>query len=100
VLVTMQDQMHAEPAQAFMRKGYHVMLEKPMAVTEADCRAIVATRRETGRFLVVCHVMRYALYAQAMKQLLDRGLVGEIVNVRRTTPTFCSPRPRSRSKAA
>lgn len=86
VLVTMQDQMHAEPAQAFMRKGYHVMLEKPMAVTEADCRAIVATRRETGRFLVVCHVMRYALYAQAMKQLLDRGLVGEILNVQHVEP--------------
>jgi predicted dehydrogenase len=86
ILVTMQDQMHAAPAQAFMRKGYHVMLEKPMATNEADCRAIVATRRETGRILAVCHVMRYSNYAQAMRRLLEKGLIGDITHIQHVEP--------------
>ncbi len=86
VLVTMQDQMHAEPAQAFMRKGYHVLLEKPMATTEEDCRAIVATRQKTGRILAVCHVMRYSIYAQAMKRMMDSGLIGDIVCIQQIEP--------------
>ena len=86
VLVTMQDQMHAVPAQAFMRKGYHVLLEKPMATTESDCRAIVAARRETGRILAVCHVMRYSHYAQAMKRSLEKGLIGDITHIQHIEP--------------
>ena len=86
VLVTMQDQMHAGPAQAFMRKGYHVLLEKPMATTEADCRAIAATRRETGRILAVCHVMRYSNYAQTMKRLLEAGLIGDLTHIQHVEP--------------
>lgn len=86
ILVTMQDQMHAAPAQAFMRKGYHVMLEKPMATNEEDCRAIVAARQETGRILAVCHVMRYSQYAQTMKQMLESGLIGDITNIQHVEP--------------
>ena len=78
VLVTTQDQLHAAPAQAFLRRGYHVLLEKPMATTEEDCRAIIRAWRETGRMLAVCHVMRYSRYAQTMKELLDSGLIGDI----------------------
>lgn len=86
VLVTMQDAMHAEPAQAFMRKGYHVLLEKPMAVTETDCRAIVATRQQTGRILAVCHVMRYSVYAQAIKRMLESGLIGDVMCIQHIEP--------------
>jgi predicted dehydrogenase len=86
VLVTMQDQMHAAPAQAFMRRGYHVMLEKPMGTTEEDCRAVVATQQETGRILAVCHVMRYSLYAQTMKTLLESGLIGDIASIHHVEP--------------
>jgi len=86
ILVTTQDQMHAAPAQAFMRKGYHVMLEKPMATNEEDCRAIVSTRQETGRILAVCHVMRYSKYAQTMKQMLESGLIGDITNIQHVEP--------------
>ncbi|MBU4366670.1 MAG: Gfo/Idh/MocA family oxidoreductase, partial [Verrucomicrobia bacterium] len=86
VLITTQDRMHAAPAQAFMRKGYHVLVEKPMAVTEEDCRAIVRTRQETGRIMAVCHVMRYSVYAQTMKKLLDEGLIGDIECIQHIEP--------------
>src|SRR5688572_5613556 len=37
VILATQDAMHAAPAQALLSRGYHVLLEKPMATTEADC---------------------------------------------------------------
>lgn len=86
VLVTTQDSMHAEPAIALMRKGYHVMLEKPMATTEADCRAIIAAQQETGRMLAVCHVMRYSQYSQTVKRLLSEGLIGDPLCIQHIEP--------------
>ena len=86
ILITTQDQMHAGPAQAFMRKGYHVLVEKPMATTEEDCRAIVKTRQETDRIMAVCHVMRYSVFSQAMKLLLDDGVIGDIQCIQHVEP--------------
>ncbi len=86
VIIATQDHMHAAPAQALMRKGYHVLLEKPMAPTEAECRAIVDTRRETGRILAVCHVMRYSSHARMVKRVLDEGLIGDITCIQHVEP--------------
>ena len=38
VVITTQDRMHVAPAVAFARKGYHILLEKPLAPDEAGCR--------------------------------------------------------------
>lgn len=80
-LVCTQDQMHTEPAMQAMQMGYHVLLEKPMAVTEADCRLLADTARQTGRVLMVCHVLRYTPFYTALKALLDAGTLGELMSV-------------------
>ena len=85
-IVTTQDAMHAEPAIALMRKGYHVLLEKPMAPTREDCRRIVETVDETGVLFAVAHVMRYTPYSQRLKTLVDAGAIGDIVSVQHVEP--------------
>ena len=65
------------PAVAFANHGYHVLVEKPMAVSEDDCRwvdsitmgsclpqllvlrKITKACEDAGVMLVVCHVLRY-----------------------------------------
>ena len=64
------------PAVAFADRGYHVLVEKPMAVSEDDCRWVGGTMasclpqlsvlrkitkacEDAGVMLVVCHVLRY-----------------------------------------
>jgi len=86
VLITTQDSMHVGPAIALMQKGYHVMLEKPMATTEADCRAIIAAQQENDCMLAVCHVMRYSRYSQAIKSLISDGVIGDIKCIQHIEP--------------
>ena len=44
---------HAELTIAALRAGKHVLCEKPMATTLADCEAMAAAARESGRFLMI-----------------------------------------------
>ncbi len=85
-IISTQDAMHAEPAIAFARQGYAILLEKPMAPNEEDCRRIAQAAKETGVLFAVCHVMRYTRYTQMLKALLDTGAIGEIVSMEHLEP--------------
>ncbi|WP_226900489.1 Gfo/Idh/MocA family protein [Nonomuraea phyllanthi] len=86
VIVATQDRDHVEPAVRFAELGYDVLLEKPMAVSEEDCRAIVAAAERSGAIFAVCHVLRYTPYTRALKALLDTGRIGEIVSIQHLEP--------------
>jgi predicted dehydrogenase len=86
VFICTQDAQHAEPAIAFARKGYAILLEKPMAPNEEDCFRIVEAAKEAGVIFGVCHVLRYTSYTQTLKKLVDSGAVGEIVNIQHLEP--------------
>jgi predicted dehydrogenase len=86
VVIATQDTDHAEPAVALARHGYNVLLEKPMATTEADAAEIVEAARDAGIVLTVCHVLRYTPYARRLRGVLDSGLLGDIVTVEHLEP--------------
>lgn len=85
-IIATQDAMHADPAVALAVLGYHLLLEKPMAPSEAECERITRAVTEAGVMCAVCHVMRYTAYTQALKKLLDEGAVGEIVSIQHLEP--------------
>ena len=51
--------MHFEAAVAMARKGYHLILEKPMSNDEAECLEMTRVFVESGVSVVICHVLRY-----------------------------------------
>ena len=86
-IVTMWDQ-HTEPALAALAAGKHVFLEKPMASTTEDCRAIVAAADASDRAFMVGHICRFNPRFAAAKQEIDEGKIGRIVSMyaRRNIP--------------
>lgn len=86
VIIATQDAMHKDPAVAFARKGYHILLEKPMAPNEADCIAIANAVRKAGVLFAAGHVLRYTIYTRALKRMLAAGAVGDIVSVQHLEP--------------
>nr|WP_026256955.1 Gfo/Idh/MocA family oxidoreductase [Actinopolymorpha alba] len=85
-IVATQDVDHVEPATALARQGYHLLVEKPMAPTEEDCRALVDAVRQTNVMFAVCHVLRYTPYTRLLKRVLDSGRIGTIMSVQHLEP--------------
>ncbi len=86
VIIATPDQVHVEPAIAFAGLGYHLLLEKPMALNAADCRRIVDAVHANGVMVAVCHVLRYTAYTQQVKAIIASGRLGEIVSLQHLEP--------------
>lgn len=86
VIIATPDSLHTEPAMAFAEKGYHILLEKPMATTETECKQITEAVEAAGCIFAVCHVLRYTAFTRKLKKLIDSGLIGEVVNIQRLEP--------------
>lgn len=90
VSVCTANSSHAEITIAALKAGKHVLCEKPMATTLPECEAMVKTAKETGKFLMIGHNQRLAKAHVKAKELLNSGLIGEIVSFR---TTFGHPGP-------
>ncbi|MBQ6509169.1 MAG: Gfo/Idh/MocA family oxidoreductase [Flexilinea sp.] len=84
VSVCAANNAHAELTIKALQAGKHVLCEKPMAVTLADCEAMVAEARKAGKFLMIGHNQRLAKAHAVAKDLIRSGLIGRIVTFRTT----------------
>ena len=75
---------HAELSIKAMEAGKHVLCEKSMATTLADCEAMVECAKRTGKFLMIGHNQRLAKAHVEAKRLIDQGLIGDIITFRTT----------------
>ena len=66
VYVVLPNSMHAEYAVRAARAGKHVLSEKPMANTPAECRQMIDASRQAQRKLMVAYRVRYEPYNQAL----------------------------------
>ncbi len=81
MVIATQDRQHVPAALAALDKGYHVLLEKPISPSLEECRALQKKAHETGRVVVVCHVLRYTRFYAALEALLRRGEIGKIETI-------------------
>jgi len=68
---------HRDIATAALEAGCDLLLEKPVATTLADCRAIVETAEQLGRKLAVGHELRLSAQWGEIKRQIERGTIGE-----------------------
>lgn len=57
-----------------------------LQVTAEDCKEIVSTCKASNILLVVCHVLRYIPWAKKIKEIIDSGEIGDVVNIQHTEP--------------
>ncbi len=86
IIITTPDALHYAPCMKALSMGYDILLEKPIAPTEKECRDILALSKKTGRIVAVCHVLRYAPYFVKMKELISAGAIGEVISVQHLEP--------------
>lgn len=73
---------HAALSIQALKAGKHVLCEKPMATTLADCEAMVECAKKNGKFLMIGHNQRLAKAHMEAKRLIDAGLIGDIITFR------------------
>lgn len=84
VSVCVANNAHAQLSIAALRAGKHVLCEKPMATTLADCEAMVAAARESGKFLMIGQNQRLTKAHQKARELVENGTLGKILTFRTT----------------
>lgn len=72
---------HRPIAETLLRGGRHVLLEKPLAATLTDGRALVDTANETGQILMVAQNYRYRPNIRAVQAAIRDGEIGTVRSV-------------------
>ncbi|MDI9485017.1 MAG: Gfo/Idh/MocA family oxidoreductase [Bacillota bacterium] len=84
VSVCIANHMHAEVTIRALNSGKHVLCEKPMATSMEDCEAMVETAERVGKKLVIGHNQILTAAHRRAKELIDQGLIGDILTFRTT----------------
>lgn len=81
LVVATMDRQHVDHAIPTLRKGYHILLEKPISPELSRCRELLEVARECHGQVIVCHVLRYTAFYNQLKELIDSGRIGNVVSV-------------------
>jgi predicted dehydrogenase len=76
-----QDPLHVTSTVAALERGYHVLLEKPMAQTPEECVRLTQASERTGRMLQICHVLRFTPFFSALHRIIESGRLGQVISV-------------------
>lgn len=71
--------MHARATIAALGQGRHVLCEKPMALTLAECDQMMAAAEASDRRLLVAHVLPFFPEYAAVRELVDTGRYGRLL---------------------
>ncbi len=80
--------LHAQLAIEALRAGCHVLVEKPMAVSAADCAAMIAAARHCGKRIVVSEQLSFAPGPVLTGRKFQAGLLGRFLMAHSSSAGF------------
>ena len=81
MVIATSDSCHVRQCVAAMELGYDVLLEKPVSDSKEEIEKLLKVQKETGRIVVVCHVMRYGIGIRKLEELISKGVLGRLVAI-------------------
>jgi len=79
VILVIPHHLHHGIGLACLRAGKHVLIEKPLANTEAECQELIDAADQAGRTLMVAYPLRYHPTLLKLKELIDDKTLGEVI---------------------
>ncbi|HJQ63711.1 MAG TPA: Gfo/Idh/MocA family oxidoreductase [Burkholderiales bacterium] len=80
IINTTPNNVHSETTRAAAKAGKHVFLDKPIANTIADARALTRACREAGVVLALGYQRRKESHFRWVRRQIDEGVFGKLVN--------------------
>jgi predicted dehydrogenase len=93
VVIATPTEYHKEIAIAAAKAGKHILCEKPMAIKESECDAMIEAADCNNVKLQVGFMRRFDRSFTAAKERIDSGEIGEVVMVRSLTYGPSTPKP-------
>jgi predicted dehydrogenase len=84
VVVCTPNGIHAAQTIQALRAGFHVLVEKPMAITVSDCKAMLQTATEAGKQIFTVKQNRFNPPIIALKNAIDQNKVGKLYSFQLT----------------
>lgn len=81
MIIATQDRQHVKQAIPALKKGYDLLIEKPISPILEECNEILNVAKQYKRKVVVCHVLRYTPFFIKLKEIIDSGIIGEVVTL-------------------
>jgi 1,5-anhydro-D-fructose reductase (1,5-anhydro-D-mannitol-forming) len=82
VYIATPPHVHLEQALAAFQAGKHVLCEKPMGLTLAECDKMIDAANTSGKQLMIAYYRRTYPAVVKIKELLDRGATGQVTKIR------------------
>ncbi len=82
VIICTPDPFHESATIKALNKGYHVFLEKPMAISKEGCEKILKTAENSESILMIGFVLRYAPVFIKIHELISVGSIGDVVSIK------------------
>ncbi len=84
------DELHYESSLKLIDKGYNLILEKPVTPTFKELNDIWEASKKKGVNILICHVLRYTPYYKSIKQVINDGVIGDIVSMEMNEHVWCA----------
>ncbi len=81
MVVSTMDRQHVDHAIPALKKGYNIMMEKPISPEIDKCREILRVAKDCPGKIIVCHVLRYTVFYNTLKDLIGSGKIGDVVSI-------------------
>ena len=78
VVVATPINSHYELGSLLLASGKHVLMEKPLAKTEEECRKLIKVADNNNRVLMVGHVFEFNIAVRKIKDYIDDGELGKL----------------------
>jgi predicted dehydrogenase len=88
LIVATPNHLHTEHTITALKRGKHVVCEKPFALNTADADRAIETAKQTGKIVAPFHNRRYESHLQQVRKVIASGVLGEILQVRMTWHSF------------
>ena len=83
VIVTCETNRHPAMVIAAAQAGKHILCQKPMALSLAECDQMAAAVEQAGVKFMMAHQMRHDPANMKMKEIVESGALGRISHMRR-----------------
>lgn len=81
VIIATQDKDHIKPAKLAMKRGYHILLEKPVSPNESEVLELEKDVMKYDKVFITGYVLRYTPFINKVKKLIEEGAIGDILTM-------------------